>query len=127
MLRSPIVLGYPAYLACDIASARQLQPRIAACQRAGWQVAAMKICLVHDKPLVVLANDLTPGPLHGWALHVGAAIPELPRFRAEAALRPLTGLETYVVARLSEASVRSVAIAASDCSARSPSRQDRQP
>lgn len=96
----------------------------------------MKICLVHDKPLVVLANDLTPGRLHGWALHVGAAIPELPRFRAEAALRPLTGLETYVVARLSEASVRSdlldplplhVAIAASDCSARSPSRQDRQP
>lgn len=37
MLRSPIILGYPAYLACDIASARQLQPRMAACQRAGWQ------------------------------------------------------------------------------------------
>jgi hypothetical protein len=37
-------------LACDVASARQLRSRIAAFQRAGWQVAAMKICLVHDVP-----------------------------------------------------------------------------
>lgn len=106
-LRRSLVVGCPACMASDIAAAPQLKPRIATFQRAGWQVAAMKTCPVHEVPLVVLANDLTPGRLHDWTLHVAAVIPELPRMVAEASQRPLTGLETYVVARLSGAPARS--------------------
>lgn len=105
-LRRSLVVGCPACLTGDIAAAPQLKPRVAAFQRAIWQVAAVKTCPIHEVPLVVLANDMTPGRMHDWTAHITAAIPELPRLMAEARPRPLTGLETYIVARLSDAPAR---------------------
>jgi TniQ len=98
-LRRQRVAICPRCLAEDMANS-QVAPRLAPFGRAIWQIAAVKTCPVHQTPLVVVAEDLTPGTLHDWAYHVSKAVPDLPRLVAEATARPLTGLEAYVVARL---------------------------
>lgn len=102
-LRRSLVVGCPVCLAADIASAPHLRPRVAPFQRAIWQIAAIKTCPDHTVPLVVLGKDPTPGRMHDWILHAGDAIPDLPRLAAEATPRQSTGLETYIVGRLSGA------------------------
>lgn len=99
-LRRAAVAVCPRCLAEDIAAATGLRPELAGCQRAIWQIAAMKTCHVHNVPLVVVIEDLTPGVLHDWSHHLGKVLPVLNRLAAEAERRPVTGLENYVVSRV---------------------------
>lgn len=103
-LRRAATAVCPKCLAEDVAGARL--PRVAACQRALWQIAAVKSCHIHTVPLVVVAKDLTPNKLHDWAQHVVHVLPQLGGLAAKAECRALTGLETYVITRLTCGAVR---------------------
>lgn len=103
-LRRAAVAVCPKCLAGDIAAAPHLRPELAAFQRAHWQIAAVKTCPVHNVPLVTAVKDMTPHLLHDWSHHLGKALPDLSRMATEAKQRPVTGLENYVVTRVSHGS-----------------------
>jgi hypothetical protein len=99
-LRRAAVAVCPNCLTEDIAAAPHLRPHLAAFGRAAWQIDAVKNCPVHSSPLVVIADDQTPNTMHDFAHHAGEAIAALDRLASQAQHRPLTGLESYVIARL---------------------------
>jgi hypothetical protein len=105
-LRRAAVFVCPKCLAEDIAAAPGIRPRIAAFQRAPWQIAALKTCQIHLAPLVAADKDMTPSVMHDWAHHVGKILPCLPHLAAQAATRPLTLFEAYLLDRIDGGSAR---------------------
>jgi hypothetical protein len=99
-LRRFVVAVCPHCLVGDMAATTYRWPHAAAVGRALWQIDAMKTCLVHSSPLVVIAEDLTPSTLHDFSYHVGKAINRIERLARRREPRPVTGLESYVIARL---------------------------
>lgn len=99
-LRRATVVVCPKCLVEDLDAGPASRPDIAACQRARWQIAALKTCAIHNTPLVVVGNDMTPSTLHDWSHHVGKLLPDLARLTVEPETRPLTAFETYVLNRI---------------------------
>lgn len=82
------------------AAASPLKPDVAMYGRAWWQVAFVRTCHVHGRPLAVLRTG------HGVAIHDFAAgvrqrASDMVRLAAEAEPREATDLEGYLVRRLS--------------------------
>jgi hypothetical protein len=105
-LRRAVVFVCPKCLAEDIAAAPRIRPRIAAFQRAPWQIAALKTCHIHLAPLVAADKDMTPSVMHDWSHHVAKVLPDLARLADDADTRALTRFETYVLDRINGGSTR---------------------
>ncbi|MDH2403255.1 TniQ family protein [Bradyrhizobium sp. SSUT18] len=105
LLRATVVVC-PKCLAEDLAAAPRARPETVVVQRARWQIAALKTCVVHFTPLVVIDKDMTPSTLHDWAYHVRKVLPDLPGLVREAERRMPTGFETYVLVRAEGGPIR---------------------
>ncbi|ABD07240.1 hypothetical protein RPB_2536 [Rhodopseudomonas palustris HaA2] len=99
-LRRKDVAVCPACLAQDLASTTGRRPRLAAYGRAIWQIAAIKTCPHHHMPLIVAADDLTPGRLHDFADLIAPVLPNISQLAAVSPARSPTDFETYLIERL---------------------------
>jgi TniQ len=99
-LRRAAVTICPDCAADDIAAAPHLRPHVAVHGRAVAQIDAIKTCPVHSRAFVVVAQDLTPARLHDFSHHVAGAVSHIDRLAGQAVCRPLSSLESYVLARL---------------------------
>jgi hypothetical protein len=99
-LRRFVVAVCPQCLADDMAATSYRWPHVAMAGRASWQIDCIKNCQLHMCPLVAIAEDLTLGTLHDFSHHVGKAIARIDRLAKQTEHRPVTGLESYVIARL---------------------------
>jgi hypothetical protein len=98
-LRRKTVRVCPMCLAADMAASSR-EPRLAAYGRALWQIDAIKTCPDHGIALIAVSSDMTPYTLHDFAYHVAPVLPGINHLIAEAQPRDMTGLETYIIARL---------------------------
>lgn len=109
-LRRATVVVCPKCLDDDLRVGPISHPQAAPCQRARWQIAALKTCAIHKAPLVVVEKDMTPRTLHDWSHHVGKMLPALPRLVLDTETRPLTAFETYLLNRIEGGSAGSAFI-----------------
>jgi hypothetical protein len=98
-LRRATVMVCPMCLAADMAASSR-EPRLAAYGRALWQIEAIKDCPVHGIALMAVSSDMSPNTLHDFAYHVAPVLAGINHLVAEAQHREMTGLQSYIIARL---------------------------
>jgi TniQ len=98
-LRRATVMVCPMCLAADMAASSR-EPHLAAYGRALWQIDAIKDCPVHGIALMAVSSDMSPNTLHDFAYHVAPVLAGINHLVAEAQPREMTGLQSYIIARL---------------------------